>query len=315
MNTALPGETEDERWMAVHGRTCRAHDDEAGTAARRAAVVVRACRMIETSETPPPLAELAAAAGMSPFHFHRLFKAETGLTPKAYGSGWRARRLRRELDRPDASITDAIYGAGFGSNGRFYEASDRMLGMRPRDYRAGGANAVIRFAVGECSLGSILVARSERGVCAILLGDDPQALVDDLQQRFPRAELVGGDESFEREVACVVGFVEAPRLGLGLPLDVRGTAFQQRVWQALQQIPPGETETYAGLARRLGRPAAVRAVAQACAANPVAVAIPCHRVVRSDGGLAGYRWGIERKRELLARERRDAAQAGGLQRA
>ena len=289
--------------------------DRDALAARHAALVARACRRIEAAEAPPALAELASQAGMSPHHFHRVFRALTGLTPHAYAAATRAQRVRERLSGAAASITDAIYGAGFGSNGRFYEASDRMLGMRPRDYRAGGANAVIRFAVGECSLGSILVARSERGVCAILLGDDPQALVDDLQQRFPRAELVGGDESFEREVACVVGFVEAPRLGLGLPLDVRGTAFQQRVWQALQQIPPGETETYAGLARRLGRPAAVRAVAQACAANPVAVAIPCHRVVRSDGGLAGYRWGIERKRELLARERRDAAQAGGLQRA
>lgn len=283
--------------------------DRESVAARHAAVVARACRRIEAAEAPPALAVLAAEAGMSPHHFHRVFRALAGLTPHEYAAATRAQRVREQLSGGAASITDAIYGAGFGSNGRFYEASDRVLGMRPRDYRAGGANAVIRFAVGECSLGSILVARSGRGVCAILMGDDPQVLVEDLQDRFPRAELVGGDAAFEREVASVVGFVEAPRLGLALPLDVRGTAFQQRVWQALQEIPPGETETYAGLARRLGRPAAVRAVAQACAANPLAVAIPCHRVVRSDGGLAGYRWGIERKRELLERERRDAARA------
>ena len=302
MNTALPGETEDERWMAVHGRTCRAHDDEAGTAARRAAVVVRACRMIETSETPPPLAELAAAAGMSPFHFHRLFKAETGLTPKAFGSGWRARRLRRELDRPDASITDAIYGSGFNSSSRFYEDADHLLGMPARDYRAGGSGAVIRFAVGQCSLGAILVAQSQRGICAILLGDDPDRLVRDLQDQFPRAELIGCDREFEQLIARVVGFIEAPSVGLHLPLDIQGTAFQERVWRALREIPPGTTATYTEIASRIGSPRAVRAVARACATNHIAVAIPCHRVVRRDGSLAGYRWGVSRKRELLRRE-------------
>jgi AraC family transcriptional regulator of adaptative response/methylated-DNA-[protein]-cysteine methyltransferase len=280
----------------------RAAGDQTALAARRAAVVAQACRLIERAETPPPLDALAAQAGMSPFHFHRVFKAETGLTPKAYASAFRARRLRAELGQKDATVTDAIYGAGFNSSSRFYEASDGMLGMRARDYRAGAPDLRIRFAVGQCSLGAILVAQSERGICAILLGDDPQRLVEDLQDQFPKARLVGGDAGFERLVAQVVGFVEAPSIGLNLPLDVRGTAFQERVWQALREIPPGATVSYAQVAARIGQPKAVRAVAQACGANHLAVAIPCHRVVRRNGELSGYRWGVERKRELLGRE-------------
>ncbi|NIM43584.1 MAG: bifunctional DNA-binding transcriptional regulator/O6-methylguanine-DNA methyltransferase Ada [Hydrogenophaga sp.] len=280
----------------------RARSDQTRAAAERAGLVARACRLIEASETPPPLDALAAELGMSPFHFHRLFKAETGLTPKAYGSAFRARRLREELSAPESSITDAIYGAGFNSNSRFYEASDQLLGMRARDYRAGGAGADIRFAVGQCSLGAILVARSQRGICAILLDDDPDALVRELQDQFPRARLIGGDAAFEQWVAQVVGLIEAPAIGLQLPLDVRGTAFQERVWRALREIPPGTTASYAEIAERIGAPRAVRAVAQACGANRLAVAIPCHRVVRRDGDLSGYRWGVERKRELLRRE-------------
>jgi AraC family transcriptional regulator of adaptative response/methylated-DNA-[protein]-cysteine methyltransferase len=230
-----------------------------------------------------------------------VFKAATGLTPKAYALAHRAKRVRNELDRSD-TVTAAIFDAGYNSNGRFYETSDGLLGMTPSSYRAGGANTEIRFAVGECSLGSILVAASARGVCAILLGDDPDALARDLQDRFPRANLIGGDKQFEQIVAKVVGFVEAPGLGLDLPLDVRGTAFQQRVWQALRKIPAGSTASYTEIAKRIGSPNAVRAVAQACAANALAVAIPCHRVVRNDGALSGYRWGVERKRALLDRE-------------
>ena len=282
----------------------RAHGDPARAAAERAARMARVCRLIEASETPPPLDELAAELGISPFHLHRLFKAETGLTPKAYGVAWRARKLREELSSPQASITGAIYGAGFNSNSRFYEAADDLLGMRARDYRAGGAGAVIRFAVGQCSLGAILVAQSQRGICAILLGDDPDRLVRDLQDQFPKAEIIGGDGEFEQRVAEVVGFIEAPAMGLQLPLDVQGTAFQERVWRALRDIPPGSTVSYADIAARIGAPRAVRAVAQACATNHIAVAIPCHRVVRRDGALAGYRWGVERKRELLRREAR-----------
>lgn len=285
----------------------RAHGDQTRAAADRAALVARACRSIEASETPPRLDDLAAEVGMSPFHFHRLFKAETGLTPKAYSVAWRARRLREELSSPDASITNAIYGAGFNANSRFYEAADDLLGMRARDYRAGGSGAVIRFAVGQCSLGAILVAQSQRGICAILLGDDPDRLVRDLQDQFPKAELIGRDGAFEQLIAQVVGFVEAPSIGLHLPLDVQGTAFQERVWRALREIPPGATVSYADIAERIGAPKAVRAVAQACATNHLAVAIPCHRVVRRDGELAGYRWGVDRKRELLRREARGRA--------
>ena len=280
----------------------RDRGDRTSAAAERAALVAQACRLIEASETPPNLDELAVAAGMSPFHFHRVFKAETGVTPKAYASADRARRLREELSAPNASVTDAIYGAGFNSNSRFYEASDQLLGMRARDYQAGGTGAVIRFAVGQCSLGAILVAQSQRGICAILLDDDPDALVRDLQDQFPKAQLIGGDAEFEQLIAQVVGFIEAPSMGLNLPLDVRGTAFQERVWQALREIPSGDTVSYTQIAERIGAPKAVRAVAQACGANHIAVAIPCHRVVRRDGDIAGYRWGVDRKRELLRRE-------------
>ena len=279
--------------------------DRTAAAARRAALVVDACRLIEQAETLPTLQELANQASMSAFHFHRVFKAETGLAPKAYASAFRARRLREALGDPGTAggtITDAIYGAGFNSNSRFYETAEARLGMRPRDYRGGGRNAEIRFAVGQCSLGAILVAQSQRGICAILLGDDPDRLVRDLQDRFPKATMIGGDDGFEQLIAQVVGFIEAPALGLHLPLDVRGTAFQERVWQALREIPPGTTVSYAEIAERIGAPKAVRAVAQACGANPIAVAIPCHRVVRRDSNISGYRWGVERKRELLQRE-------------
>ncbi|GAA3994108.1 bifunctional DNA-binding transcriptional regulator/O6-methylguanine-DNA methyltransferase Ada [Comamonas faecalis] len=287
---------------AGYRRSHRAHGDQVSAAAERAARVACACRLIETAQTPLPLADLAAEIGMSPYHFHRMFKAETGLTPSAYGAAWRARRLREELSSPHASITDAIYGAGFNSDSRFYEASGQRLGMRPRDWREGGVGAVIRFAVGQCALGAILVAQSQRGICAILLGDDPDRLVRELQDQFPKAEIIGGDAEFEQLVAEVVGFVEAPSMGLHLPLDVRGTAFQERVWRALREIPPGTTVSYADVAARIGAPKATRAVAQACGANHIAVAIPCRRVVRRDGQLGGYRWGVERKRELLRRE-------------
>jgi AraC family transcriptional regulator of adaptative response/methylated-DNA-[protein]-cysteine methyltransferase len=238
---------------------------------------------------------------LSSFHFHRVFNAVTGLTPKGYARALRSRKVRDGL-KGAQSVTETLYDAGFNSNSRFYEAADQLLGMKPRDYKAGGANNLIRFAVGQCSLGAIVVAQSQRGVCAILLGDDPDALVRDLQDQFPQADLVGADRNFEQLVAHVVGFVEAPALGLELPLDLRGTAFQERVWQALREIPVGSTASYAQIAQRIGAPTSSRAVAQACGANRLAVAIPCHRVVRSDGALSGYRWGVERKRRLLERE-------------
>lgn len=272
--------------------------------ARDAARVAAACRRIEQTETPPTLDVLAREAGLSPHHFQRLFKAIAGVTPKAYAQARRGRALREALARPGAKVVDAAFDAGFNAASRFYDSAEALLGMKPAQYRDGGAEARIAFAIAQCSLGALLVARSQRGVCAITLGDDPDALLRELQDRFPRAELVGGDTDFERLVAQVVGFVEAPRLGLELPLDIRGTAFQQRVWDALRKVPAGETVSYAEIAARIGSPKSVRAVAQACAANTLAVAIPCHRVVRSDGGVSGYRWGVARKQALLARERR-----------
>jgi AraC family transcriptional regulator of adaptative response/methylated-DNA-[protein]-cysteine methyltransferase len=283
-------------------RPCkRCKPNQAPLAAQQAATVARVCRRIESATTLPNLASLAREAHMSPYHFHRVFKAVTGLTPRAYAAAHRTARVQRELAR-SATVTEAIFDAGFNSGGRFYATSNEVLGMTPTDYRAGGARNEIRFAIGECSLGSILVAKSTKGVCAILLGDDPEALARDLQDRFAHATLIGGDAKFEALVAKVVGFVEAPAIGLDLPLDVRGTAFQQRVWQALRKIPAGATASYREIAARIGAPKAVRAVAQACASNPIAIAIPCHRVVRHDGGLSGYRWGVERKRALLERE-------------
>jgi AraC family transcriptional regulator of adaptative response/methylated-DNA-[protein]-cysteine methyltransferase len=283
-------------------RPCkRCKPNLAATSSPHATLIAELCRYIEGAEQAPSLEVLAQRAGLSAYHLHRVFKAITGVTPKQYAAAHRYRRLRTELER-SSTVTEAIYGAGYNSSGRFYDNSSEVLGMTPTRYRAGGADTEIRFAIGECSLGSILVAASERGVCAILLGDDPDALARDLQDQFPRAHLIGGDAEFEQLVAKVVGFVEAPGLGLDLPLDVRGTAFQQRVWQALREIPAGRTVSYSDVANRIGAPKSVRAVAHAIASNTLAVAIPCHRVVRNDGGLSGYRWGVERKRALLELE-------------
>ncbi|MEO5814507.1 MAG: bifunctional DNA-binding transcriptional regulator/O6-methylguanine-DNA methyltransferase Ada [Gemmatimonadaceae bacterium] len=265
-----------------------------------AAIVAKACRMIAESGVELSLAELAEAVGLSASYFHRLFRATTGLTPKDYAAAHQAARVREGLANGH-SVTRAMYDAGFSSSGRFYEKSTGMLGMTPTQYRGGGMNEDIRFAIGASSLGAILVASSTKGVVAILLDDDPDALVWQLQDRFPNARLVGADADYERLVARVVGFVEEP-LGLDLPLDVRGTAFQQRVWQALRDIPIGQTVSYAEVAQRIGAPSATRAVAGACAANNVALCIPCHRVVRSDGAMSGYAWGIDRKRALIERE-------------
>lgn len=267
-----------------------------------AAVMAEACRQIERAEEMPKLDDLAASAGMSPFHFQRRFKAIVGVTPKAYGAGRRARKLRAMLADGDASVTQAIYGAGFNSSGNFYAQSHHLLGMTPSASKRGGEKTDIRFAVGDCALGAILVASTDKGLCAVALGDDPEQLLRDLQDRFPRAGLIGGDAEFENLVARVVGLVETPEDGLDLPLDIRGTAFQQRVWRALQHIPVGRTANYAEIARRIGQPTAARAVAKACAANPVALVIPCHRVVRTDGALSGYRWGVARKSALLETE-------------
>jgi AraC family transcriptional regulator, regulatory protein of adaptative response / methylated-DNA-[protein]-cysteine methyltransferase len=283
-------------------RACkRCRPDKLGAPDPQIEAVKRACAEIEAAEEAPKLAELAARAGLSPYHFHRVFKAITGVTPKAYAAETRARRAADKL-RTAETVTEAIYDAGYNSSSRFYESTSARLGMTPSAVKRGGEGARIRFAVGQASLGAVLVAATKKGVCAILLGDDPEILVRELQDRFPRAEFEGGDAEFERMVAQVVGLIEAPGQRLDLPLDIRGTAFQQKVWAALCAIPPGKTATYQEIARAIGQPKAVRAVAQACGANPLAVAIPCHRVVRTDGDVSGYRWGVERKRKLIDRE-------------
>ena len=283
-------------------RACkRCRPNTAGLAAERAAAVALTCRLIENAEQTPSLGTLATAAGMSSFHFHRIFKSITGITPKGYADAHRTQQVRATLRSSD-TVTQAIYDAGFNSSGRFYATSAAVLGMAPENFRCGGTGASIRFAIGECSLGSILVAATGTGICAILLGDDPARLLRELEDSFPKAQLIGADKDFEHWVAQVVALVEVPEIGLALPLDLRGTAFQQRVWQALREIPAGATVSYTEIAKRIGAPKAVRAVASACASNTIAVAIPCHRVVRSDGALSGYRWGVERKRALLDRE-------------
>lgn len=283
-------------------RPCkRCRPDQPPLADRQAAIIAAACRRIEQAEPAPSLGELADGAGISPHHFHRLFRSITGLTPKAYGDAHRAARVRDALTG-GANVTEALYDAGYGSSGRFYAAADATLGMLPSVYRAGGAEAAIRYGTGSSSLGRVLAAMSDRGICAILIGDDDAALIDDLHHRFPRADVIAADPDFASIVEQVIAMVEAPGRGLSLPLDIQGTAFQQRVWQELQAIPAGRTTSYADIAARIGQPGAVRGVAGACAANRIAVAIPCHRVLRSDGALSGYRWGVERKRALLERE-------------
>ncbi|WP_254070322.1 bifunctional DNA-binding transcriptional regulator/O6-methylguanine-DNA methyltransferase Ada [Acidisphaera sp. L21] len=279
-------------------RPCkRCKPDQPPRAEREAALVADACRSIEQAEEPPALDQLAAAAGLSPFHFHRLFRRIAGVTPKAYADARRADRVQSGLRAGD-SVTEAMYDAGFNSSGRFYAAAANMLGMAPSIFRAGGAGETIRYATGHSTLGPVLVAATERGVCAILLGEDTAAL----QSRFPRAQLEAAEAGFGDWVAQVVAHVDAPRDSFTLPLDIQGTAFQRRVWEVLRSIPPGATSSYAQVAAQLGNPKAVRAVAGACAANKLAVVVPCHRVVGSNGALSGYRWGVQRKRALLDRE-------------
>ncbi|MBB3120664.1 bifunctional DNA-binding transcriptional regulator/O6-methylguanine-DNA methyltransferase Ada [Pseudoduganella violacea] len=283
-------------------RPCkRCKPDQPPLAERHAAMVAKMCRLIDEAESEPDLDSLAEASGMSRFHFHRIFKAQTGLTPKAYASAVRQRRMQEGLAQEE-SVTAAIYASGFNSSGRFYAASQGALGMTPSAFRSGGKGATIRFAIGASSLGAILVASTAKGICAILMGNDPDALARDLQDRFPQAEIIGAEPDFEQVVARVVGMVEHPEIGLDLPLDVRGTAFQQRVWQVLREIPAGRTVSYSELAEMVGAPKGARAVAGACAANAIAIAVPCHRVVRNDGSISGYRWGVERKQILLERE-------------
>jgi AraC family transcriptional regulator, regulatory protein of adaptative response / methylated-DNA-[protein]-cysteine methyltransferase len=283
-------------------RPCkRCRPGEASLAQKHADKVAEACRLIEAADEAPKLDALARQIGLSPHHFHRIFKAALGVTPKDYATARRNKRVRAALGK-SATVTQAIYDAGFSSNGRFYATSSEVLGMTPRQFRSGGIDREIKFTVGECSLGAILVAASGKGVCAILFGDEPEVLRTALKKQFPRARLIAGDQDFERLTAKVVDFVENPGAGLDLPLDIRGTAFQHRVWDALRRIPAGSTASYTEIAEAIGAPGSARAVARACASNPIAVAIPCHRVVRSDGSLSGYRGGVVRKRALLAKE-------------
>ncbi|TFW15802.1 bifunctional DNA-binding transcriptional regulator/O6-methylguanine-DNA methyltransferase Ada [Duganella callida] len=311
---SCPSRTAHPRYVQIHDtlaqaratgyRPClRCHPDQPSVHAINRDIVVRACQLIASSEHELPLEALAVTFHRSPSHFHRLFKATVGITPKAYHQACRAQRLQQQL-HGGASITQAYYAAGFESSAQFYEAAPRLLGMAPTRYRSGGQRERIHFALGQCSLGVIAVASTSVGVAAILLGDDPEVVLRDVQDRFPKAELVGGDRQFEALVATVVGMIENPCIPVNLPLDIRGTAFQQKVWQILSSVPPGATITYAEIARQLGTPRATRAVAAACAANPLAVAIPCHRVVRNDGTYWGYTWGLERKQALLSREAR-----------
>ncbi len=285
-------------------RAClRCRPKEATDDKRLADMIAAACRALESDE-PPALEGLAARAGFSRFHFHRLFKAATGVTPKAYAKAHRAGRVRDALAANASSVTEAIYAAGYNSNSRFYESAPTMLGMRPKSFRDQGRGAEIVYGIGRCSLGKILVARSGKGICALMLGDDAAALEAEIKGRFAKAKSIEGDAEFSDLLAQVIAFVDQPAKNFDLPLDIRGTLFQQKVWAALRAIPPGETASYAEIAKRIGTPAATRAVAQACAANKIAVVIPCHRVVRSDGALSGYRWGPERKRALLDKEQR-----------
>ena len=272
--------------------------------------VLKACRMIAEADEPLSLKELAHAAGLSPFHFQRLFKKIVGVTPKQYAMEKRSNRVREHL-REDSTVTNAMYHAGFGSSSRFYEKATATLGMKPSIYKNGAQDMRIRFAIAPCFLGWVLVAATAQGICAIDFGDSPETLEEGLHRRFPKAEIHAPDPDFTAMVAKVLTFLEDPHRGrLDLPLEVQGTAFQRRVWQILQEIPPGDTVSYTDIASRIGKPNAARAVAQACAANPIAVAIPCHRVVRGNGQLGGYRWGIERKRVLLERESRGSEQGG-----
>ena len=265
--------------------------------------ITQCCRWLEAEEPMPALEELAQRLGLSPWKLHRSFKRVTGLTPKAYAKAHRGKYLRAAMTPESSqSVTDAAYLSGYEASSSFYKDAPAMLGMAPKTYRQRGQHQTIRFALAECSLGSLLVASTAQGVCCVLLGDDPQRLVEDLQQRFAAAELIGADSQYEQTVAQVVSLIEQPRLGLALPLDIQGTAFQQRVWQALQKSPAGQTLSYSELARQMGMPQSARAVASAVAANPIAVAVPCHRVLRNDGSISGYRWGVERKRALLLRE-------------
>lgn len=277
--------------------------DPLGTRARLAAEVVRdACAAIAAAETIPPLAALARRAGYSRFHFLRLFRAHTGLTPRAYAEGVRAGRLAAALTSGER-VADAVAGAGYGSESRVYENSGALIGMTPGAVRRGGAGETIHLGFADCAFGRLLIGATAIGVCFIGFAEPDAALEADLRRRFPAARLVRDDAGLAATLATVQAAIAEPTAGRDLPLDLRGTAFQLRVWQALRSIPPGETRSYGALAAMAGRPGAARAAGRACGLNPVAPLVPCHRAVAADGALTGYRWGLDRKAALLARER------------
>lgn len=290
-------------------RPCkRCRPSEGSIAERHVAAIGRACALIRARDSLPSLAELAAAAGVSRFHFHRVFKQITGTTPREWGKAHRLGRFAERLDAGE-SVAGAVYAAGFGASSRAYEAAPSGLGMTPGARRRGGKGETIRYTIVATPVGQAIVAATERGICLTALGDDRASLEAGLRQRFPAASLVAADAALAGWAEQIVRFITRPEAQPDLPLDISGTAFQAMVWRALQKIPPGRTTSYSELAAALGRPEAVRAVARAIASNQVALLVPCHRVVRSDGELAGYRWGVERKRELIARERETAAAA------
>ncbi len=282
-------------------RACRRCDPKGERAALHAEAVRAACEMIEGSEAMPSLAALAERAGYARHHFLRMFRDTTGVTPRSYAESVRARRLQALLAGGER-VAEAVAGAGYGSESRVYEAPGRVLGMTPGAARR-GAGEVIRTAFVESALGPLMVGATGQGVCFIGFAEDAEALEGDLRRRFPAARIEPAGDGLAETVRAVVGFIEEPRAALALPLDLRGTAFQRRVWEALRAIPFGETRTYGEVAELVGAPRAVRAVARACAQNHVSLAVPCHRVVGKDGDLTGYRWGVPRKRALLAKER------------
>ncbi|MBM3060508.1 bifunctional DNA-binding transcriptional regulator/O6-methylguanine-DNA methyltransferase Ada [Citrobacter braakii] len=287
--------------LAAGFRPCkRCQPDKDSAHQHRLEKIAHACQLLE-QESPLTLDELAQQVAMSPYHLHRLFKATTGMTPKAWQQSWRARRLRDALAK-GVPVTQAILNAGFPDSSSYYRKADQTLGMTAKQFRKGGDNVSVRYTLADCTLGRCLVAESERGICAILLGDDDATLVADLHGLFPAAKDVPADTDFQQRVREVIAAINARDAPLSLPLDIRGTAFQQQVWQALRAIPCGETMSYQQLASAIGKPKAVRAVASACGANKLAIVIPCHRVIRGDGALSGYRWGIARKAQLLQRE-------------
>ncbi len=286
-------------------RACRRCDPKGEREAIARAVVADACAAMEADEGIPSLETLAKRAGYSRFHFLRMFRDHTGVTPRSYAEGVRARRLQAALTG-GARVADAIQGAGFGSESRVYEDTGRLLGMTPGALRRGGAGEEIRTAFADCPFGRLLVGATASGVCFLGFAEPDDALMGDLRRRFPRATVVMDDAGLAEILALVLDFIAEPREALALPLDLRGTAFQVRVWEALRRIPPGETRSYGELAKMIEAPRAIRAVARSCATNPVSLAVPCHRVVGRDGDLTGYRWGVPRKREMLARERRAA---------